>query len=432
MVIAISNNNLFYEGNTFRHDLMALHLLEHRNVCWINGRLHIYRDGLYVPGPDAIHGGMVELVPTLSEAKRREVFRFLSVYPDVPKRTIADARYIPFRSKVYDREADRFLPYDPSLVFLYRHPYDYKKDAERVPLVDNVLMQASCSNVEIFMLIAEMLGRGYLRTSDIRGSFLLYDEHGNSGKSTVLNMARQMYGPENCSYLSLQDLCERFRLAEIVGRCANIGDDIPRTLIPDSSIFKKLVTGEELIAEKKGENPFSFRSTAVLLFAANTLPPVTDRSDAFYSRLIIVPFGADFSHSKDKDLSLKNRHWSDAEMEYLVRISMDGLDRLVNNGDYTRPDCVTSAIAEYRQENDPVAAFLSEYGSVVYQPTELVYSDYVSWASRAGHKNQLTRPRFTRDVCNKLNLTTEPMRHKYFGGNTGRCFAERVTDVTVL
>ncbi len=411
---------------------MALHLLKHNHVCKVNKRLYIYRDGLYLPGPDAIHGAMVELVPNLSDAKRREVVRFLSVYPGTPVKTVANERYIPFRSKVYDVETDDFLEYSPDLVFFYRCPYDYKKDVKRVPLVDTTLMRAACNDPAVLMLLCESGGRGLLRSSAYRGAIFFLDEHGSGGKSTILNMYRQAYGAENCSSLSLQDLNERFRLAEIVGKCANIGDDIPKTAVLDSSIFKKLVTGEELVAERKGEDPFTFRSTAALFFAANTLPPVNDRSDAFYSRVIVVPFNADFSNSADLDLSLKMREWSTEEMEYLIWLFVEGLKRLRAQGDFTRPDCVKLAIEEYREENDPVSMFLSEYGDITNMPTQTVYGDYAIWCMRNGHKNPLTRPRFSKEVCTKLKMKSVPIRNKKYSKDPIRCFVpERVTDVTL-
>lgn len=73
-------------------------------------------------------------------------------------------------------------------------------------------------------------------------------------------MIAQLIGRENASYLSLQDTAERFRLAEVYGKAANIGDDIPASFLKDSSTFKKLVTGERVTAEKKGQDPFSFQA----------------------------------------------------------------------------------------------------------------------------------------------------------------------------
>ncbi len=80
---------------------------------------------------------------------------------------------------------------------------------------------------------------------------MLYGPNGNGGKSTLLNILAQLVGQENASFLSLQDTATRFRLVEIYGKAVNIGDDIPGTYLPDGDVFKRLVTGDPITAEKK-------------------------------------------------------------------------------------------------------------------------------------------------------------------------------------
>ena len=89
-------------------------------------------------------------------------------------------------------------------------------------------------------------------------------------------MLIQLLGKENVSSLSLQDTAERFRLIGMYGKAANIGDDISAAYFPESSIFKKLVTGEYVKAEKKGQDPIDFRNYAKIFFALNELPPIKD------------------------------------------------------------------------------------------------------------------------------------------------------------
>lgn len=118
--------------------------------------------------------------------------------------------------------------------------------------------------------------------------------------STLLNIILQLVGVENASSLALQDTAERFRLYGIYGKAANIGDDIPETYLPDTSLFKKLVTGEPVIAEQKGQDPVTFKSYAKLFFSMNTLPRVNDKSRAFFSRILLIPLNRDFSAGKPR------------------------------------------------------------------------------------------------------------------------------------
>ena len=51
-------------------------------------------------------------------------------------------------------------------------------------------------------------------------------------------------------------------------------------------------------------------------------------------------------------------------MECLTRLAVDGLKRLLAQGDFTRPECVQRAVDEYEAENNPIREFLEEAGDI--------------------------------------------------------------------
>ena len=70
------------------------------------------------------------------------------------------------------------------------------------------------------------------------------------------------------SHVALQDLEEnRFQVAELYGKLANIFADLPNKRLQSSSMFKTLVSGDRITAERKHENPFVFRNHAKLIFS---------------------------------------------------------------------------------------------------------------------------------------------------------------------
>lgn len=99
-----------------------------------------------------------------------------------------------------------------------------------------------------------------------------------------------------------------------------------------------------------------------MFFAMNDLPPVSDKSRAFFSRILLIPLNNDFSKSGVKNVSLKDRVWTKEEMEYLTMLSMLGLKRLIRQGDFTRPACMLEELRRYEMDNNPVIGFLEEYG----------------------------------------------------------------------
>lgn len=412
----------FFDKSKFLHNVMGDYLIAKYGACRINNAIHIYDDGVYIPGEDILHGHMLELVPTLKDTQRREVYKYIKVSLKTPTKRVSPPHLIPFATRIYDISSGTFLDYGPDFVFLNRFPYDYIPDAPEQPRIAQVINDITCGDGEVQSLLYEAIGNCFYLLNSYRGAVMLYGPSGNNGKSTLLNMITQLLGPQNASYLSLQDMAQKFRLADVYGKAANIGDDIAETYIPDTSSFKRLVTGEQIVAERKGKDPFTFQSYAKLFFAMNALPPVSDKSKAFFSRILLIPMNRDFSKEPGRDVSLKSRTWSREEMEYLTRLAVEGLKRLRKQGDFTRPDCVKEALSLYAMENNPIAAFLAEYGDVDGKAIPPVYDAFCRWCTGAGHRNIPTRTKFTREVCTMTGLSSASIRHPFYNGKTGRCF----------
>lgn len=395
----------------FLHNIMGDYLIEKCYICKINGALHLYQNGLYVKDETLLNGIMIQLLPEITDRQRKEVLSYIRNNLAIPVKEISPPYLIPFKSRIYNNNNNTFLKYNPDFVFLSRFPYDYDPEANEPGIIEETIFKIANNDTEIIDLIYEAIGNCFYRENIYRGAVLLYGA-GNNGKSTLLNAIIQLLGRENVSYLSLQDTAERFRLAQIYGKCANIGDDIPNTYFADNSLFKKLVTGEAVTAENKGQDPFTFCSFAKMFFAMNDLPPISDKTDGMFSRLLILPLTADFSKEKNLNVDLKNRKWTENEMQYLLKQAMDGLKRLRENGHFTKSTIAENALQTYRLENNPIAEFIAEYkennGDIDGKPTAELYSYYASWCQKNGHKNVPTKTTFTREV-NKLEKTkSEP------------------------
>lgn len=408
----------FFDGRRFLHHVMGDYLIKKFSVCKINDTIHIYNNGVYERGEDILHGYMIKLMPDITDARRREVYKYIKVSLSTPTKEVSPPYLIPFATKIYNLNTDSFLDYTPEYVFLNRFPYDYKPDAPPQSMVTDTISQIASGDQDVIDLLYESIGNCFYLLNSYRGSVLLYGKSGNNGKSTLLNMIIKVLGSKNTSSLSLQDTAERFRLAEIYGKAANIGDDISSAYLSDSSTFKKLVTGETVIAEKKGQDPFAFKSFAKMFFAMNELPNSSDKSKAFFSRLLLIPLNQDFSKSKSQNVDLKNRNWTQAEMEYLTKLAVDGLKRIIRNNGFTKPKCVVEALEDYERESDPIKGFLEEYQVIEGQPIQNVYADFQDWCNDCGYQ-YYSRSKFTRRVCDVAGLKSEPRKT-----DTGsvRCF----------
>ncbi|WP_084504974.1 DNA primase family protein [Acetobacterium malicum] len=166
---------------------------------------------------------------------------------------------------------------------------------------------AYCLDEQTQLLIQEIFGYLLIPETCAQKAFVFVGE-GGAGKSTLLSVAQDvLLGLDNVSNIPWQNLGDRFKTAELFGRLGNMFADLPSKSIEDNGLFKS-ITGEDFItAERKNKDPFSFKATARLVFSCNSLlKNLGDRSEAFYRRLIIVPFLPP-KPPEQRDLHLKDK-----------------------------------------------------------------------------------------------------------------------------
>lgn len=368
---------VFFNDRAFLFDKFATWLASNRYVVKINGQLHIYHDGVYVNGYREIEADMIQCIPNLRKTQRREVIDYMELIAEEKK--IADARYIAFQNGVYDIVTDELLPFSPDIVITNRIPWDYNPDAYH-ELTDRTLNKLACSDKTIRMLLEECIGYCFYRRNELGKAFILTGDKSN-GKSTFLDMVKAVLGESNISALDLKELGDRFTTSMMFGKLANIGDDIGDDFLQGSqvSIFKKIVTGNRIKAERKGQDPFEFNPFVKLLFSANDIPRMRDKTGAVQRRLVIIPFNARFSKSDpDFDPFIKYKLAEPGAMEYLIQLGIAGLKRVVTDNQFTPSAQVQEQLDEYEQENNPIIAFIAETGvdMIENEPTNEVYKRY--------------------------------------------------------
>ena len=132
-----------------------------------------------------------------------------------------------------------------------------------------------------------MIGDCFLQKDVFQKMYLIYGE-GCTGKSTLLRLISNLVGDSNVTNLALQDLETMFYPWELIGKLVNIGDDIPFKKIADSSILKKLTSGESIMVQRKFGQPSSFHNHATMIFTTNKLPATNDTTSGFMRRLVLI------------------------------------------------------------------------------------------------------------------------------------------------
>ena len=417
----------FFKGRSFQHDRFAEYLKRDSHIAKINGRLHIYQDGIYTPSAEAIEKAMVTLIPFLKDAQRKETLKQLNLICDT--RQPASPELLAFSNGLYNIRDDSFKEFTPDVVITNKIPWPYNPTAYN-ELLDHTLDKIACNRPEIRALLEEMIGSTFYRSNTVAGgrSFILTGE-GANGKSTILVALKTLLGVQNIASLDLKELGDRFKTAELFGKLANIGDDIGSDYVANVATFRKLVTGERVSAERKGQDPFEFDSFAKLLFSANAIPRLGRSKESFsiMRRLVIVPFDAKFT-SDDPDFNPNIRYdlQDQTAMEYMIQLGLGGLKRVLKNKDFTKSKDVERTIEEYRIESNPLLSFLDEVGTdaVVNEPVKAVYFKYREFCI-TNQFEPLNRIEFSRQVTKALNFATKDKR---INGAKEKIFVEKVPD----
>lgn len=367
----------FNKKGSFLFDKFATYLKNNNHIVKIDGQMHIYRNGIYVNGTKFIESEMIKHIPNLNRSKRAEVLTYLDIL--IAENTpMSNAEFIAFKNGIYDIETGEFLGFSPEYVITNKIDFDYIPDAY-CEIADKTLDKVACYDDDIRQLLEEVIGYTFYRRNELRKAFILIGDKAN-GKSTYLDMIKTLLGDGNTSALDLKELGDRFKTAELFGKLANIGDDIGDEFIPNPAVFKKLTSGDRLNAERKGQDPFDFNNYSKMLFSANNIPRIKDKSGAVINRLVIIPFNAHFSvDDPDFDPYIKYKLRKPDSMEYLIQLGINGLKRVLENRQFTMSAKVQRELEEYEENNNPILLFFKEEPKIENEPTNVVYKQYTEF-----------------------------------------------------
>lgn len=396
---------IFFDGNTLLHEKFAEYLKNAKHIVKINNQLHIFKDGIYVPGYRAIEGEMIQLIPHLRDAQRKEVLKYLELIAEPAK--AADANFIAFKNGVYDVAHEVMVPPSPDLILTNRIEHNFNPAAYS-ELMDSTLNKLACQDKDIRALLEECVGYCFYRRNELGKAFILTGDKSN-GKSTFLDVVAAILGEDNISTLDIKELGDRFSTSMMFGKLANIADDIGDDFLQGTqvSVFKKVVTGNRIKAERKGQDPFEFSPYVKILASANEIPRMKDKTGAVLRRLVIIPFNATFSKD-DPDYRpfIKYDLMQPEALEYMIALGMEGLKRVISNRAFTVPTLVQEQLDEYEESNNPIIAFLKdvELSELENEPTSDVYRRYNLFCTE-NSLQAMSAIAFTKQLCRRCGFT---------------------------
>jgi putative DNA primase/helicase len=241
--------------------------------------------------------------------------------------------------------------------YLYQNiqfPYDFNRDLHCPNWV--VFLESLDFDLDTLSRLQEWAGYCLLPMvqGTLQKSLFLIGE-GANGKSVFLETLAAVL--DNVSHLELSELFDRFKIAELEGKLANICTDVETSKVMDAR-FKKIVAGEPQSAERKFKKPFEFQPFAKILFSANEFIPTKDRTHGFYRRFDVLKFNRIFKTEEQKPELLQELT---KEVAGIFTWALEGLERLSQqNWIMTKSSYMEDCHNEFRRATNPLYLFFEE------------------------------------------------------------------------
>lgn len=364
------------------------------DVIRIQGEIYVYENGKYIYGETLLQDkATTALGAEFSTTRVKEALAFTrNTAKDVdPTEAATMGDYINFANGLLELDSMAFMPHTPELPTVVQLPIDYNPQA-KCPAYDDFIRKVS--PWDCIPVLDEIMGMCLLPTMEYEKAVMLTGQGGN-GKGTFLALIEALLGKANTSNMSLQSLSEnRFMVAGLFGKLANINADLPESRIMDSSMFKLLASGDSIEADRKNRTSLNFRNRAKLLFSANTPPTTADRTDGYFRKWLVVPF-----LNKFDDRALRARLFTTEELEGVMLRAIAGARRLKQQGGFTKSAVIDQALETYRGDSDHVHSFLTEYCEFAENHKcvrQALYDEYDAYCTRNKFRNPANQRTFNK------------------------------------
>lgn len=238
--------------------------------------------------------------------------------------------------------------------------------------------------------VQKIVGLSAIGKVYVEALIIAYGE-GRNGKSTFWNVVSRVLGTYsgNISADMLTVGCRRNvkpELAEAKGKRLLIAAELEEGMRLNTSNVKQLCSTDEIYAEKKYKDPFSYTPTHTLVLYTNHLPKVGAIDKGTWRRLIVIPFGAKIEGSAD----IKN--YADYLFENaggaILTWIIEGAKKVIaDDFRVETPSKVKAAIKDYRDNNDWMTAFLQdrcELDTKAVAKSGEVYNEYRAYCNQVG------------------------------------------------
>ena len=290
-----------------------------------------------------------------------------------------------FRNGVLELDSGNFRDHSPADMSSIQVDYNYDVEAQ-CPQWLKFVSEIMDNREDSMKLLQEMAGYILYNDCDLQKAFFLMGD-GANGKSVFLKVISAVFDEANVSNVEMSSLIEPFQRISLMNSLVNISTETSSNVKGAESMFKQIVTGDEINGCYKSKDFVKFKPRCVMISACNEYIKSHDTTNGFLRRICFIDFPRKFE-GKNADRNLESK--LKTELAGIFNWCYKGYKRLKQQGQLTQTGENEEMVNEFVVIMNPVAAFIdeclqNENGTI--ERTEL-YRRYVSWTKEAGHEAQ--------------------------------------------
>lgn len=248
---------------------------------------------------------------------------------------------------------------------------------------------------------------------------------GANGKSVLVDLIARMAG----------DYAASAKIESLTGRNRRGGGDATPDLMPligarfvrasepdqnqqlQEGLIKELTGGEPILVRALNENFVLVRPIFKLTISGNHRPEIRGGDEGIWRRVMLVPFDVHIP-PQERDPELGEKLW--AERSGILNWLIEGLQEYLAHG-LQVPDSVIEATQEYREDSDPLGAFLTSCCHVSGSMTDEIGSRELGQAFNFWLEETGRTPWGLTTVSKKIAEKTD----RWVSPGTGKTFARK-------
>lgn len=400
-----------------QHVTVANSLLDKYSACYLDGAPAVF-DGLsYRIGWPEVERAVLREWPNSKDRDRKEVVKYLDLV--MPRESQSPPNFIGFKNGVLDVTTMDLMSFSPDFRIPNVIPHDWVPDAHS-DVLDGMLRRVACNNPFIESNLVEFLGLCMYRSGKYAFAAILLgkqNETASNGKSTYIDMIRNVLGEQNYSSLSLRALGDRFNQQYLSGKLANLGDDISSEFTDGSSleVFKKAVAGSKINTDVKNSKGYEFTPYCTMMFSANRFPKMEKLDDGTLRRLFPIRFNAHFTKADpDFDPDIGEKLKSEECCEAAIVRGVWGLKRVIEQRGPTDNDESKRMLRDIETDNSSILQWIEDdfvdREWLWQRETKSAYQRYIKWCDESGVRKPYGKNQFSADICAKFGFRVKNTR----------------------